>query len=69
MKKLLSMEELDSQVALELPDREMMALINLVLITGDIRILNLRNVDVEVALNICAVLLAAGVAQQCTATA
>ena len=42
-KKLLSFEELDNQAALELPAREMMALVTIVL--GDITV-NITNVDI-----------------------
>ena len=51
-KTLVTTELIDSQTAVELPDRHMMALVNLVLITGDIVTINVRNVDVGI--NICA---------------
>ena len=56
-KKLLSIEELEAQTALELPDREMMALVTIVLITGDIVTIDVKNV--QVGFNICAALVAA----------
>ena len=59
-KQALSLEELDSQVALELPDRETMQVV--VIITNLIRditvTIDVRNVDV--AAQICAALLATG---------
>ncbi len=69
MKKLLNTADLDAQMAVELPDRDMMALITITLITGDIRILNLRNVDIDVANNICVQLLANESVLDCQATA
>ncbi len=59
-KQALSLEELDSEVALELPDRESMQVV--VIITNLIRditvTVDVRNVDV--AAQICAALLATG---------
>lgn len=51
-KTLVTTELIESQTAVELPDRHMMALVNLVLITGDIVTINVR--DVNIGLNICA---------------
>ena len=51
-KTVVTTELIDSQTAVELPDRHMMALVNLVLITGDIITINVR--DVNVGVNICA---------------
>ena len=51
-KTVVTTELIDSQTAVELPDRHMMALVNLVLITGDIVTINVR--DVNVGINICA---------------
>ena len=53
MKKLLSVDELESQMAVELPDRELMALIN-VFIGAIVIPINIR--DVNVALQVCGVL-------------
>ena len=54
-KKALSFEEIEAQTALELPDREMMALINVTLID----VLSHNNVNVQVpigvAANVCGV--------------
>ena len=59
-KQALSLEELDSEVALELPDRETMQVV--VVITNLIRditvTVDVRNVDV--AAQVCAALLATG---------
>ena len=46
-KKLLSMEELEAQTALELPDREMLALVNV--IVGDVTI----QVPIGIAAALC----------------
>ena len=64
-KTLVTSELIDSQTAVELPDRHMMALVNLVLITGDIVTINVR--DINVGLNICAQLLGRN-ALVCTVT-
>ncbi len=74
-KKPLDVEALEAQVALELPDREMMALINIVVVD----VLSGNNVNVQVpigiAANVCGVqanVLAQGGIQEpvdCTATA
>ena len=60
MKKTLSIAELDSQTALELPNRDLMALI-------EIDITNVLNnntvtvrIPVDVAANVCAQLIATG---------
>lgn len=54
-KKRLGIEELEAQAALELPDREMMALINITVVD----VLNNNNVNVQVpigvAANVCGV--------------
>ncbi len=49
-KKPLGVEEIEAQTALELPDREMMALVN-VTITN---VLNNNTVNVDIAANACA---------------
>ncbi len=54
-KTFVTTDLIESQTAVELPDRHMMALVNLVLITGDIVTINVR--DINVGLNICAQLL------------
>ena len=73
-KKALSFEEIEAQTALELPNREMLALVNIVVFD----VLNNNNVNVQVpigvAANVCglsvALLLAAAGngAVNCTAT-
>ena len=54
-KKRLGVEDLEAQAALELPDREMMALINITVVD----VLNGNNVNVQVpigvAANVCGV--------------
>ncbi len=65
-KKMLTLEDLESQTALELPNREQMALVTVVLITGDILEITVRNVDIGA--NICANLLSSGAAVECTVT-
>jgi hypothetical protein len=50
-KKTLSIDELDAQTALELPDREMLALVNVVVFD----VIDLRDVNVNVAANVCGV--------------
>lgn len=64
-KKRLGVEELESQVAFELPERELPAKIDITLIDGDVVTINVRNVDVDVILQLCAVLLSVGVIQRC----
>ena len=49
-KKALSLEELEAQTALELPDREMMALVNVVALNG----VNVA-VPIGIAANVCGV--------------
>ena len=49
-KKLLSPEDLESQMALELPDRGMLQLINVVLLSG-----NVISVPIAVAAALCGV--------------
>jgi hypothetical protein len=63
MKKVLSFEELEGQTAVELPDREMMALITIVI--GAIVITIPIQIE-DVAVQICGVLLAQGI--ECTVT-
>jgi hypothetical protein len=50
-KKLLSLDEIESQTALELPRRELPALINVITVTGDILSYN----NVAVAAQVCGV--------------
>ena len=54
-RKALSAEDLEAQTAFELPDREMMALINIIIFD----VVDLRNVTVQVpigvAANVCGV--------------
>ena len=73
-KKALSFEEIEAQTALELPNREMLALVNIIVFD----VLNNNNVNVQVpigvAANVCGVSVAAllGLAAtgpvNCTAT-
>ena len=69
MKKTLSIAELDSQTALELPNRDLMALVNVVLVDtlNDLTI----QVPIGVAANLCdvnAAVLAAAINDTGTAT-
>jgi hypothetical protein len=64
-KRALSLEELDAQVAFELPERELPALIKIVLVTGDVIPVRVRLRDVNVFLNLCAQLIAIGAIQAC----
>ena len=66
-KRPLSTEEIEAQTALELPERDMMALVTIVLVTGDIVTIDVRNVDV--AFNICAQIIASESVLDCRATA
>jgi len=65
----LALDELDAQVAVELPERAAPALLVITLITGDIITITLRNVDVNVAANVCAQLLTRDAVLDCRATA
>ena len=75
-KRTLTVEELDRQAGFELPDRDMMALINIVIFDlVDGGILNNLNIEVKnnnVAVQICAVVNAlsgtTGVGLDCTVT-
>ncbi|HKH11271.1 MAG TPA: hypothetical protein VKA73_09020 [Rubrobacter sp.] len=49
-KKRLGVEDLEAQAALELPDREMMALINITVVD----VLNGNNVNVQVPISVAA---------------
>lgn len=64
-KRALSVEELEAQAAFELPERELPALIRIILVTGDVIPVRVRLRDVNVFLQLCAVLIAAGVVQRC----
>ncbi len=68
-KRTLTTHELDAQTAVELPNRDMMALVTIVIgrvdIIDDVTI-TIRNVDV--ALNLCAQLLATGNFLSCEVT-
>jgi hypothetical protein len=66
VKKTLNMAELDAQTAVELPDRDLMALVTIVI--GNVNILRdveitVRNVDV--AAQICAAVVAANTQLTC----
>ncbi len=75
MKKMLSLEELESQTALELPERDLMALLTIVIgrvdIIDDITI-TIRNNNVELlnnlAVSICAAVLSNANFDSCDAT-
>ena len=63
-KKSLSCADLEAQTALELPDREMMALVNVV-ITNLLTGADILNIDVKnnnIAVQVCAVVVALGTA-------
>ncbi len=62
-KKILSLEEIESQTALELPDREMMALVTVVI--AGVKV----DVDADVAANVCAQVLSNHDALDCRAIA
>ena len=64
-KKPLSLEELEAEAAFELPERELPALIRIVLLNGDVIPIRVRLRDVNVILNLCAVLVGVGVIQRC----
>lgn len=65
-KRVPSVEELEAQAAFELPERELPALIKVILVTGDVIPVRVRLRDVNVFLQLCAVLIAAGVVQKCS---
>jgi hypothetical protein len=52
-KKRLSVEELEGQVAFELPERELPALLVIKTVTGDIFRISIKNVSINAALNLC----------------
>ena len=58
MKTPLSLAELDAQMAVELPDRELMALVNIFI--GAI-VIPINVSDVNVAVQVCGVLVASGI--------
>ena len=64
-KRALSLEELDSQVAFELPERELPALIKIILINGNVLPVRIRLKNVNVFLGLCAQLIAIGAIQNC----
>ena len=64
-KRALSVEELEAQAAFELPERELPALIRIVLLNGDVVPIRVRLRGVNVILNLCAVLVGVGVIQRC----
>ncbi len=68
-KKTLSLEEIEAQTAMELPDREMMALIDITIVTGDVVTIELRNVSVAAAANICAQIITSESVLDCNARA
>ena len=65
-KQQLTIADLNAQTALELPDRETLALVVLGGLIGPITI-TVRNIDI--AANICAAVIAANVGITCDATA
>jgi len=54
MKRVLSVEELDSQMALELPERETPATVVIGCLAVCVGQIKIQDVDVEVAAQICA---------------
>jgi hypothetical protein len=64
-KRALSLEELDSQVAFELPERELPVRIKIILINGNVLPVRIRVGDVTTFLNLCLQLVAIGAIQDC----
>ena len=64
-KRALSVEELEAQAAFELPERELPALIRIVLLNGNVIPVRVRLQDINVFLQLCAALVAVGVIQKC----
>jgi hypothetical protein len=64
-KRALSLEELDAQVAFELPEREVPDTIRIILINGNVLPVQVRARDVNVFLNLCAQLVAILAIQRC----
>lgn len=62
-KPMLTPRDIDSQVALELPERDMLALVTLVALNGVVTTVNVVNNDV--AAQICAQALANNSVQSC----
>jgi len=62
-KPVLALEEIESQTALELPERDMLALINVFLLNGVNVFIPIRNNDV--AVQVCAQLLTNQTALSC----
>jgi len=65
-KPMLTLEEIESQTALELPERDMLALINLIALNGVVVNIPIQNNNV--AVQVCATLLATGAFTSCTVT-
>jgi hypothetical protein len=64
-KRTLTLEELEAQTAFELPERELPALIKIILVNGDVIPVRVRLRDVNVFLNLCLQLIAVGAIQNC----
>ncbi len=66
-KKMLNLEEIEAQMALELPDREMLALVTVVITdfldVGDITI---QNININAAVQLCAQVIAVDSDVSCT---
>lgn len=70
MKKTLDMAELEAQTAVELPERDLMALITIVAVdvvdVGDVTV-TIQDINVNAAANVCAALLTADTVVRCDA--
>jgi hypothetical protein len=65
-KKRLGVEELEAQVAFELPERELpAALLRIVLLSGNVYNIRIQNVSIDTAVQLCAALLSLGFVQKC----
>jgi hypothetical protein len=65
-KPMLTPKEMDSQVALELPERDMLSLITLIALNGNTTTITVANNDV--AVQVCAQALSSGDFLRCTVT-
>jgi hypothetical protein len=67
MKSVVTHADLESQVALELPPRDMLALVVILFKTGDIDVIEVE--DIDAALNVCNQVLTNDSVLKCTARA
>ncbi len=63
-KSTLSLEDIESQAALELPERDMLSLVTLVALNGVVTTITVANNDI--AVQVCAQALASGDFLSCT---